>query len=197
MLEGYTIGTEEGIKEGTMVNQGAKIITPSTVNQAIPAGYHNGQGYVKGDANLKPENIKSGVSIFGKVGTYEGKILIGSTDTVTLIRSSSGSGRTGMLYITDIPFQPHFIYAYDETDGIADSFFIACDGLYNNLPKFQIKYDDRDSSFSGATQIGSFIDGGVEYHYPNWEGPRVHIGFQSDYIALYVGSGTYRYIIVG
>lgn len=56
---------------GTMPNQGAKIITPSTVNQAIPAGYHNGSGYVKGDSNLIASNIKKGVTIFGVTGTLE------------------------------------------------------------------------------------------------------------------------------
>jgi len=72
VLSGYTFYSNNYTKQtGTMPNQGAKIITPSTVNQAIPAGYHNGQGYVKGDANLTPENIKKGVSIFGRVGTYE------------------------------------------------------------------------------------------------------------------------------
>lgn len=55
---------------GTMPNNGAKIITPSTTNQAIPAGYHDGSGYVKGDVNLLPANIKNGVTIFGKTGTY-------------------------------------------------------------------------------------------------------------------------------
>lgn len=70
VLSGYTIGTENGIVSGTMPNQGAKIITPSTVNQAILEGYHNGLGYVKGDANLVAGNIKQGVTIFGKTGTF-------------------------------------------------------------------------------------------------------------------------------
>jgi hypothetical protein len=56
-------------RTGTMPNQGAAVITPGTSNKAIVAGYHNGQGYVKGDANLKAANIKKGVSIFGVSGT--------------------------------------------------------------------------------------------------------------------------------
>ncbi|AGC67449.1 phage-like putative tail protein [Thermoclostridium stercorarium subsp. stercorarium DSM 8532] len=89
VLEGYTIGTEEGIKEGTMVNQGAKIITPSTVNQAIPAGYHNGQGYVKGDSNLIASNIKKGVTIFGLSGTF--------TSDATAAASDILSGKTAYV----------------------------------------------------------------------------------------------------
>ena len=56
-------------RTGTMPNRGAVVITPNTSNQTIQAGYHNGQGYVKGDANLVAANIKNGVSIFGVVGS--------------------------------------------------------------------------------------------------------------------------------
>ena len=45
------------------------IITPSTVNQAIPKGMHDGLGYVKGDANLIAGNIKKDTSIFDVIGT--------------------------------------------------------------------------------------------------------------------------------
>ena len=56
-------------RTGTMPNQGAVIITPSTSNQTIQAGYHSGQGYVRGDPNLKATNITEGVSIFGVAGS--------------------------------------------------------------------------------------------------------------------------------
>ena len=55
---------------GTMLNRGTVIITPSRANQPIAGGYHSGNGHVKGDANLKAENIKEGVSIFGVTGTH-------------------------------------------------------------------------------------------------------------------------------
>jgi hypothetical protein len=53
----------------TAANQGTKIYTPGTANITIPKGFHSGQGYVKGDANLVPENIRDGKSIFGVSGT--------------------------------------------------------------------------------------------------------------------------------
>ncbi len=55
----------------TNSNQGTKIITPSTVNKTITKGFHSGQGYVKGDANLIAENIKLGKSIFGVAGGFD------------------------------------------------------------------------------------------------------------------------------
>ena len=61
--------SEWGARSGTMVNRGVVTITPGTTIQTIPAGYHNGSGYVSGDANLASGNIIFGTSIFGVVGT--------------------------------------------------------------------------------------------------------------------------------
>ena len=48
----------------------AQTYTPTTTDQTIPAGrYTTGIQTIKGDANLKAENIKSGVSIFGINGS--------------------------------------------------------------------------------------------------------------------------------
>ncbi|ORX22469.1 hypothetical protein BVF91_11555 [Thermoanaerobacterium sp. PSU-2] len=68
VLSGKTFYQGGSKKTGAMANNGAVIITPSTQNQAIPAGYHNGSGYVKGDANLVAANIVAGRSIFGVSG---------------------------------------------------------------------------------------------------------------------------------
>ncbi len=50
--------------------KGAQTYTPGTANQTIAAGqYLTGAQTIKGDPNLKPENIREGVTIFGKRGT--------------------------------------------------------------------------------------------------------------------------------
>lgn len=52
----------------------AQTYTPGTTNQTIAAGrWLTGAQTIKGDANLVAGNIKSGVSIFGVTGTYEGE----------------------------------------------------------------------------------------------------------------------------
>lgn len=55
--------------------KGAQTYTPGTANQTIAAGqYLTGAQTIKGEPNLKPENIKKGVSIMGITGTYNGPV---------------------------------------------------------------------------------------------------------------------------
>lgn len=63
----------------------ATTYTPTTSNQTIAAGtYCSGAQTIKGDANLKAENIAEGVSIFGVTGTYSGGSGGGSVETCTV-----------------------------------------------------------------------------------------------------------------
>ena len=74
MLEGVKAVNADGeLITGTIPSQAAKTYTPGTSNQTIAAGkYLSGKQTIKGDANLKAENIKAGVSIFNVAGSFEG-----------------------------------------------------------------------------------------------------------------------------
>ncbi|WP_255250307.1 hypothetical protein [Lysinibacillus fusiformis] len=64
----YTVRYRAGafILQGeSEVEVGRQIITPSTVNQAITQGVHDGTGYVIGSPNLLPKNIAKDINIFG------------------------------------------------------------------------------------------------------------------------------------
>lgn len=66
---------EAGSKSATkqLTTKAAATITPGTSDQTIASGtYLTGAQTVKGDANLVAGNIKSGVSIFGVAGSFEG-----------------------------------------------------------------------------------------------------------------------------
>ena len=83
-------GTKSATKQ--LTTQAAKTVTPTTSNQtAVASGrYTTGAVTVKGDANLVAGNIKSGTSIFGVTGTYEGSGGGGSAELVTLKIKASG-----------------------------------------------------------------------------------------------------------
>ena len=86
--KGYVPG---GTKSATqqLTTQGAKTVTPGTSEQvAVASGtYTTGDVVVAGDANLVPENIAEGVSIFGVQGTHSG----GGGDVATLTIDAGGA----------------------------------------------------------------------------------------------------------
>lgn len=89
-------GTKSSTKQ--LTTQGAKTVTPGTTNQtAVASGrYTTGAVTVKGDANLKAENIAEGVSIFGVTGTHSG----GGETVVGTIRATSMSAYINLVVYT-------------------------------------------------------------------------------------------------
>lgn len=87
VLAGKTASNANGPITGTMPNRGAGgTVTPGTTNQTKAAGYYSSAITVLGDADLAPGNIKSGVNIFGVVGTLK------TFNKVTFNYSRTGSG---------------------------------------------------------------------------------------------------------
>lgn len=106
-------GTKSTTKQ--LTTQAAKTVTPTTSDQtAVASGrYTTGAVTVKGDANLKAENIAKGVSIFGVTGAHEGGGGGGGVETCTVTvtasggnlsclgYTSAGSGQTEAVFISD------------------------------------------------------------------------------------------------
>lgn len=91
--------TVSGSATKQLTTQAAQTITPGTSDKTITSGrYLTGTQTIKGDANLVAGNIKSGISIFGVNGTYEGSGGGGGsveTCTVTFNRNNSGPAAPG------------------------------------------------------------------------------------------------------
>lgn len=82
--------------------KGATTYTPKTSNQTIAAGtFLTGKITIKGDADLKAENIKKGVKIFNVTGTYETPIDLDDITTMSWQQlselSSKGVDLSGCL----------------------------------------------------------------------------------------------------
>jgi len=85
-----------GQRSGTMPDNGAAVMVPTTSNQAIGAGYHSGTGYVAGDADLVAGNVRAGVSLFGVNGACRGVPATGQT-------GSYGTGDDGAYQLGCAP----------------------------------------------------------------------------------------------
>lgn len=70
---------------GSIPSQAGRTIRPTTYQQtAVESGkYTTGGIYVEGDANLIPENIAYGKSLFGVSGNYRGSVVTPGTGSVS------------------------------------------------------------------------------------------------------------------
>lgn len=111
----------------------ATTYTPTTSNQTIAAGtYCSGIQTIKGDSNLKAENIAEGVSIFGVTGTHSGG-------------SGSGGGNIETCTLT----------LYVEPAAAATSGNNRyCAISYCSLDGDQIKFNYHDDSSNSLINIG-------------------------------------------
>lgn len=92
-------------------------ITPGRSNLTILTNGKygiDGDMIIKGDANLLPENIKTGVSIFGVYGTANTALNTNYNDGITTQYVTSSSGRTTIriLHMSSLNFTPKAAYVY-------------------------------------------------------------------------------------
>ena len=104
--KGYVPGGTESATQ-QLTTQGAKTVTPGTSNQtAVASGrYTTGDVVVSGDANLVPENIAEGVSIFGVQGTLSGGGGGGGSGIATTFMVYPPSSGTGKIYYTGLNYE--------------------------------------------------------------------------------------------
>ncbi|MFX4261048.1 phage tail protein [Pelotomaculum propionicicum] len=199
VLAGKTFTNDSGEQAGAMPNRGAVVLTPGTTNQAITAGYHNGSGYVLGDADLISANIKAGVNIFGVAGNSNvintspgtavaGDILAGKIAFVDGAQLTGTMINRGALAITPGTAQQAIVTGYHDGNG-----YVQGD---SDLTAANIKKDVLIFGITGTFQ-GRIATGSLTITDSNYTQQRTisGLGFQPTWVHLeQTGFSTSRFI---
>lgn len=116
ILSGKTAYVKGNKVTGNIPSKAAATITPKATNQTIAAGtYLSGTQTIAGDADLKADNIKKGINIFGVAGSYEGVELNFNVVTYAteeeLLAATPSVNTIGV--VTDIPIT-NWLFGYTE-----------------------------------------------------------------------------------
>ncbi len=161
VLSGKTFTASPGLKvAGTMASKEAETITPGVDDQTIAANqYLAGAQTIKGDSNLVAANIKSGVSIFGVIGTLEagstGKtVKTGSfTGTASEVAIETGLSSISAFMVYDTANRLHaagLVCAFVDVAGGITGRGIGCSSYSSYIQNFDIS-DTNVLNVAGGT----------------------------------------------
>ena len=116
LISGKTADTDAGLITGIIVDKvgSGTVITPSTVDQAIPTGRYGGavgDGKVLAVANAIPSNILKDVVIAGVTGNV---VAFSATTDKKFAKFTGLSASAGIITITGLTFQPKTIIAQNQ-----------------------------------------------------------------------------------
>ena len=101
VLIGKTFSNQSSVGlTGIMPNHGAITYTPTTIEQPIATGYHDGSSIVKGDISLIPDNIRKDTNIFGITGNIieaTGNATVAEVLSGKVFSNSSSAGLIGTM----------------------------------------------------------------------------------------------------
>ena len=155
---------------GTATAKSATTYNPGTSNQEIAAGtYIAGKQTIKGDSDLISANIKSGVDIFGVVGTYaapENKTASGSftgdgTRSCNSYNSSLPNSATIIAWTLSGGSGTNYIYRADGTSSSGTGVYMTGSGPSTNTTSCSISY----SRAYFETQSPAVFGSGITYYY--------------------------------
>ena len=161
VLSGKTFTASPGLKvNGTMASKEAETITPGVDDQTIAANqYLAGAQTIEGDSNLVAANIKSGVSIFGVIGTLEagsaGKIVkTGSfTGTASEVAIETGLSSISAFMVYDTASRLHaagLVCAFVDVEGGITGRGIGCSSYSSYIQNVDIS-DTNVLNVAGGT----------------------------------------------
>ena len=164
LLSGHTMyDIAHEIVAGTMANNGDVVITPTTQEQTKDKGYYNSLkvNAVTSDidANIKAENIKSGVEILGITGTLEsgtGQVKLFETVEEMQLDNTSKEGDLAVVYRNEVQnmtvdTQTQYI-TFPETvvlpDAITSDYRCTYKYIDDTPGSFSVRLDNTSFSFS-------------------------------------------------
>lgn len=159
-----TGGTTQSTHQLTVQN--GTTITPGTAQKtAVASGrYTTGPVYVAGDANLKASNIKSGISIFGLIGTYNALDIRAKTGVYINDGSSAFSSftididseATGLVGIEVMAIDAY--YHWDRiTLSPSTTFYVAFASGYTTVPQEYLWLDGHKFNIYGKPYPDNYI----------------------------------------
>ena len=161
VLNGKTFTSSAGLKvTGSIPSKTAATYTPGTADQTIASGqYLSGAQTVKGDANLVAGNIKSGVSIFGVAGTYEGSGSSGSGIQAQHITSKSDTitiSGNGTVKVWGYGYYSSGTYSKTTYSFVGDGYYTA--SSYGTPSKTSATFSISNGNLSGLPSNISNLD---------------------------------------
>lgn len=178
----------------------ATTYTPTTSNQTIAAGtYCSGIQTIKGDANLKAENIAEGVSIFGVTGTHSGggsgggsaPMIVSGKVASNISASSAAPTQSVVATVGGLGFKPFCVMLRATSTVTANAsvtnYFIGCqyaDGVRPLGFRLLTMSNGTTSVYTGDNMIAyveTTEDGFILY---NGDFTNMYYPSQFDYIAI-------------
>ena len=160
ILSGKTAYVNGSKITGSIASKAAATYTPGTADQTIASGqYLSGAQTVKGDANLVAGNIKSGVSIFGVAGTYEGSGSSGSGIQAQHITSKSDTitiSGNGTVKVWGYGYYSSGTYSKTTYAFVGDGYYTA--SSYGTPSKTSSTFSIRNGNLSGLPSNISNLD---------------------------------------
>lgn len=184
-LSSVAVGAISKTYVGSSVpKQAAQTITPGTADKTIASGkYLTGTQTIKGDANLMADNIKSGVSIFGVAGSFEGSgggAAGGSLDTCTVtLKGLYGAYIHGYAatVVNNGAIETAYEYQYGATNTERVIENVLC-GSILVLMGSTSSYFTRENG--GVTKVGSIPYQSIAYRAPETAGASGLVEFYSN-----------------
>lgn len=140
------VDTDGNAQKGTMAEKGAGTYSGQNYDQVIAAKqYLAGNQTILGDANLQPWNIRKGVSIFGRSGTFQGWV---DGDYNIFIDGNTSGTRFGGQYTEYVNIGSTISFATNEQQPGAKGIYFTSPTAFSGYGKLFVRYSSDLAALS-------------------------------------------------